>query len=58
MLVNTNTAQKASFNQFSNNATENKPKPNEQEQKPNQGEPAPITKEQNDQKNQANKKNS
>lgn len=55
MLVNTNTAQKASFNQFSNNATENKPKPNEQEQKPNQGEPAPITKEQND---QADKKNS
>ena len=55
MLVNTNTAQKASFNQFSNNATENKPKPNEQEQKPNQGEPAPITKEQNDQKDQADK---
>ncbi|WP_171294107.1 hypothetical protein [Acinetobacter pseudolwoffii] len=58
MLINTNTAQKASFNQFSNNATENKPKPNEQEQKPNQGEPAPITKEQNDQKDQADKKNS
>jgi len=36
MLVNTNTAQKASFNQFSNNATQNKPASNDQAQKPAQ----------------------
>jgi len=36
MLVNTSTAQKASFIQFSNNATENKPKSDDQAQKPAQ----------------------
>lgn len=39
MLVNTNTAQKASFNQFSNNATENKPKSENHTQKPTQDKP-------------------
>jgi len=62
MLVNTNTAQKASFNQFSNHATENKPKSDDQAQKPaqdksDQNETAP-TKEHSDQKTQTDKKTS
>ncbi|TSH73991.1 hypothetical protein E2K73_09205 [Acinetobacter sp. RF15A] len=60
MLVNTNTAQKASFNQFSNNATDNKPKSDNQTQKPAQDKPdqddTNPTKEQHDQKENADKK--
>ncbi|MCO8043252.1 hypothetical protein OC498_11710 [Acinetobacter bohemicus] len=60
MLVNTNTAQKASFNQFSNNATDNKPKSDNQIQKPAQDKPdqddTNPTKEQHDQKENADKK--
>ena len=60
MLVNTSTAQKASFIQFSNNATENKPKSDDQAQKPAQdksdkNETTP-TKEHGEQKTQTDKK--
>lgn len=58
MLVQTNTAKKASFNQFSTNITGNNnpnTNPNDPNKKPVQDEKTPV-KEQPDQKEQSDKK--